>query len=70
MTNKRKILADRITAALDVAYQYTTDGAHHKQWVIDQMVRELLGSEENYGKWVANYEGPDGEYAWDTGMAP
>lgn len=34
----------RITAALNVAAECSqVDGAHHKAWVIDQMVRELLG---------------------------
>jgi hypothetical protein len=69
LTNKRKMLADRITAALNVAFEYTTDGAHHKQWVIDQMIRELLGNQLNYDKWIANYE-EDGEYEWDIGTAP
>lgn len=32
----------RITKALEIAAQYGgTDGAHHKAWVIDQMVRAL-----------------------------
>lgn len=34
----------RIGKALEVAQQYgAIDGAHHKTWVIDQMVRELTG---------------------------
>jgi len=37
------------------------DGAHHKQWVIDQMVRALLG--DGYEEWVGDDE-------WDTGVAP
>ncbi len=37
-------LSARIEKALNVAYRYgTTDGGHHKMWVIDQMVRELTG---------------------------
>jgi hypothetical protein len=70
VTNKRKVLADRITGALDIAYEWSgIDGGHHQQWVIDQMIRQLLGSEENYQKWVANYEN-DGEYEWHPGIAP
>lgn len=35
---------DRITEALSFALQYGgIDGAHHKTWVIDQMVRALTG---------------------------
>lgn len=34
----------RIAAALEIAAKHgTTDGAHHKMWVIDQMVRALTG---------------------------
>ena len=35
---------ERIEAALGVIGQYgQTDGAHHKDWVLDQVVRLLLG---------------------------
>lgn len=47
------------------------DGDHHKTWVIDQIVRKLMGYKYdtfikavNYGK-----DGPD-TYEWDTGIAP
>lgn len=34
---------DGISTALDMAYRFgQTDGDHHKAWVIDQMVRNLL----------------------------
>lgn len=40
MTNEQ----ERITKALDYAGQYgQIDGAHHKAWVIDQVVRALTG---------------------------
>lgn len=65
-------LMDKVTKALAVAYKFNgVDGAHHKDWVIDQMVRELTG--ENYPLWVENYctgeEGPN-TYTWNTGIAP
>lgn len=43
--NERLVeLGDRVQKALNVASKYgTTDGDHHKMWVIDQMVRELTG---------------------------
>ena len=70
-------LEERIINALSLAFQYgQTDGDHHKAWVIDQMVRALHGLDEGndfndaYGEWVADYEGDDGEYTWDTGVAP
>jgi len=72
-----------ISSALSLADN--TDGAHHKQWTIDQMVRVLAG--EDYGQWVMNYEhcgkvpcpthdggqsdwDCDEGYAWDEGIAP
>jgi hypothetical protein len=33
----------RIAKALELADYGTVDGDHHKMWVIDQMVRALLG---------------------------
>ena len=54
--------------ALDVAFRYAQiDGAHHKAWVIDQMVRALLGNQ--YHAWVSGYS-EGGEYHWDTGITP
>jgi hypothetical protein len=47
------------------------DGANHKQWVIDQMVRMLTG--DGYEKWVENFCTEDGDpeaYEWDTGIPP
>ena len=64
---------DKIKEALDIAFQYSQiDGAHHKAWSIDQMVRALCG--DNYEEWVYNYEHDEetGErdWNWDTGIAP
>lgn len=39
-------LDGRVAAALDAATWGSIDGAHHKQWVIDQMVRMLTGCPE------------------------
>ena len=67
-------LAFRIKEALDIAYDFgSVDGAHHKQWVMDQMLRALLA--DDYCEWVAEYEKPidedsDDYYEWDTGIAP
>ena len=66
----------RIDKALEIAWDYSQiDGSHHKAWTIDQMVRALCGSEEEYIKWVAKYEAPENDdpddyYSWDTGIAP
>lgn len=46
------------------------DGGHHKQWLIDQLVRVLA---PDYEQWVKDYEnGADGvkTYTWDIGIDP
>lgn len=55
-------LMRRNERAMNVALQYgTIDGAFHKQWVIDQMLRALTGA--HYSKFV------DPGW-WDEGIAP
>jgi len=57
-------LAER---AIATALQYGgNDGAHHKMWVIDQMVRVLAG--DAYTTLIEEYN-IDG-YEWDTGISP
>jgi len=63
----------RIDRALDLVAMYgEIDGAHHKQWLLDQMVRALTGDE--YDRWVQDYEEADPSdgltYIWDKGIAP
>lgn len=63
----------RIEKALDIAWSYgQIDGSHHKMWVIDQMVRTLCGSEDEYKEWIADYETSDDDsyYEWDKGIEP
>ncbi len=47
------------------------DGVHHKQWVIDQMLRILAG--EGYEQLIKDAkdgeDGPD-TYDWDEGIPP
>lgn len=74
MSEARNALPHRIERALDIAFKYgDTDGAHHKTWVIDQMVRRLLADPDAYAQWVAEHnkgeDGPD-TYEWDKGIAP
>lgn len=64
---------DKIADALALILQYgDVDGAHHKQWLIDQIVRVLVGNDD-YPAWVANFErgelGPH-TYSWKEGIAP
>ena len=62
----------KIALALDAAVEYGgIDGAHHKAWVIDQMVRILAG--DGYEQLVRDVcegeEGPE-TFEWDVGIAP
>jgi hypothetical protein len=62
----------RIIKALNIAFENgQADGAHHKAWIIDQMVRAL--TDTTYAEWVAKHnageEGPN-TYTWDVGIAP
>jgi hypothetical protein len=58
-----KSLEERIKNAMDVINSYGyIDGAHHKQWIIDQIARSLLGPCD-YEAWAAEEE-------WDVGIAP
>jgi hypothetical protein len=65
-------LQARIDEAVGIAVRYGgSDGAHHKAWVIDQMVRALTGP--LYPHVVAEAKaGPGGPdtYTWDEGIAP
>ena len=63
---------EQIDAALNIAWRFGgIDGAHHKEWVIDQMVRALTG--ENYARWIADAcageDGPE-SYSWSEGIPP
>lgn len=71
----------RIEAALKVVMNYGgIDGGHHKQWVLDQVVRALTGAPESgtstkYERWKKEYSGdPEDEEnyygEWDEGIAP
>lgn len=66
--------SQRIRDAIEIATSYgQIDGAHHKMWVIDKMLRILCGSRVEYDKLIEKYEsGEDGPhtYSWDSGIAP
>lgn len=68
--------AKRIVKAADLILQYGgIDGDHHKQWVLDQVLRTLLTVKE-YKKWTELYRGDlndEAEYdydEWDVGIPP
>lgn len=57
----------RIQAAVELGIQYgQIDGSHHRLWVIDQMLRLLLG--DKYDEAIAERNGD--EYDWDVGIPP
>ena len=62
---------EKVTLASDLIFRYGgIDGGHHKQWVLDQLVRILS---DDYKAWIKEYEdGEDGpkSYEWDEGIAP
>lgn len=64
-------VAERIEKAILLIKNYGgIDGGHHKQWVLDQVIKALV---DDYNKWITEYEdGEDGTktYKWDVGIAP
>lgn len=74
-TIKAALLAKCIEDALALIVQYgSIEGDHHKQWVLDQVVRTLLDhNDAAYRKWVELFndgEGGPETYRWDTGVEP
>lgn len=72
LLDKTEELRSKIYKAKNIAFKYgQEDGGHHKMWVIDQMLRELL--KDDYETFVKEYEEPDEDgdyYEWDIGIAP
>jgi len=72
MSDAQKTAAEKVEEALALGVRYGgIDGAHHKDWVIDQMIRILAG--DAYAKIVADAcDGEDGPntYDWNEGIAP
>ncbi len=64
-------MEEKIKKALDLIMDYgSIDGGHHKQWILDQVVRILV---DDYQSWIdAHNQGEDGPntYEWDEGIAP
>lgn len=65
---------EKIEKAINLAVQYGgIDGAHHKDWVIDQMVRVLASDDDDYEKIIkgaCNGEDGPNTYEWNCGIAP
>ena len=72
-TRSSTVLQDKINKAVEVILRYGgIDGGHHKQWVLDQALRTLLG--DDYSKEISEYETINNqgekEYEWDEGIPP
>lgn len=65
---------EKIQKALEFIMDWGgVDGAQHKQWTLDQVVKILTETPEAYLEWVRQHnDGEDGAetYEWDTGIAP
>lgn len=74
VASHRSVDVEVVDEILDLIYENAgTDGAHHKQWLLDQIVRVATGSDEEYKNWVRRYNNPPGsteEYEWDVGITP
>jgi hypothetical protein len=55
--------------SVEIALRYgMIDGCHHKQWVIDQMLREILG--DKYDEVLKEYNADQDYETWDIGIEP
>lgn len=69
ITKYTKQFQDRIDKAFEIIDQSGgVDGAHHKMWVIDQVLRALCRTHDDYLQFIADRK-QDG-YTWDCGIAP
>lgn len=64
MTDDRQKILNAIEF---IAEWGTVDGAHHKQWVVDQVMRILAG--ESYENFVADFREVHLD-DWPVGIAP
>jgi len=65
----RKLLSKKNSHILYLIERYSNiNGAHHKQWLIDQIVRVI--TKNNYKTWVEEYNSDPDYNNWDEGIAP
>jgi hypothetical protein len=62
MTNKEKQVVELIERYGMI------DGAHHKQWLLDKILKTIL--EEKYQTWLDSYNSEPDYDPWDPGIAP
>ncbi len=57
------------TQVMDLVTRYgMIDGEHHKQWVLDQVMRIVSG--DLYAAWVEDMASDPDYSPWDVGIAP
>lgn len=57
---------DRIKKSLELLFKYSQiDGSHHKQWCINEVVKILKGSKEEYEIFVLAYMSDNWEKYWN-----
>lgn len=68
------MITDKDEIILNLIYLYGgVDGAHYKQWLLNEIVKTATETEEKYKKWINHYcDGENGPetYFWDIGIAP
>lgn len=65
---------DKLDKIMEMIVMMNGDGGHHKQYLIDQIVRVIQG--DNYENWRREFEYADGEggfypekiFEWDEGI--
>jgi hypothetical protein len=70
--------AAKLDEIMELIMTHNCDGGHHKQWLLDQIVRVIQG--DNYERWKFEFEYTDNEggfldpetdekmYEWDEGI--
>ncbi len=65
---------DPIQDILEMIFEYGgIDGEHHKQWLLNEIVKKATISKIHYEEWVKYFnQGEDGPetYEWEVGVAP
>ncbi len=61
---------EKIQKSIDIILQHgMIDGEHHKQWLLDQVLRILL-EDPWYKERMDEYNSNEDYENWDTGIAP
>lgn len=73
--DRPKTDAEKVRDALNILWENgQVEGAHHKTWVIDQLLRALTDDGgPKYDGWAHEWEHPwneDVDYRWERGIAP